>query len=263
MPAQPSRKPGRPPGPTDDPRPPDAGAGLRADARHNRKRILEAAREAFTTQGIDVPLTTIARRAGVGAATLYRRFPTRASLVTEAFAEQLASCAAVLDEALGDPDPWHGFCSFIEKVCTMQATDRGFTAAFLSRFPDAIDYERERARVENDLARLVQRAKDVGQLRDDFDHTDITLLLLANSGVVGESQQVSLAASRRLVTYLLQSFRADQTEPLPPPAPLGVHHIHQSPPRHSAARPALGNERFREKITNPPDGTADSFESFS
>ncbi|RPE39217.1 TetR family transcriptional regulator [Streptomyces sp. Ag109_O5-1] len=232
MPVQHSRKPGRPPASTDEPQPPAAGSGLRADARHNRNRILEAAREAFTTQGIDVPLTTIARRAGVGAATLYRHFPTRVSLITEAFTEQFADCAAVLDKALGDPDPWHGFCSFIEKVCAMQATDRGFTAAFLSQFPDAIDYERERTRVENDLAQLVQRAKAVGRLRDDFDHADITLLLLANSGVVGESQQVSLAASRRLVTYLLHSFRADQTEPLPPPAPLGLHHIHQSPPRH-------------------------------
>ena len=119
-------------------------------------------------------------------------FP-RTPPASRALAEQLARCVAILDEALEDPDPWHGFCSVIEKVCTMQASDRGFTAAFLSRFPDAIDYDRERTRAENGLARLVQRAKDVGQLRDDFDHTDITLLLLANSGIVGESQQVSLA----------------------------------------------------------------------
>ncbi|GAA1010731.1 TetR/AcrR family transcriptional regulator [Acrocarpospora pleiomorpha] len=183
------------------------------------------------TRGIDVPLTTIARRAGVGAATLYRRFPTRAALVTEAFAEQLALCVAVLDEALEDPDPWHGFCSAIDKLCTMQATDRGFTSAFLSQFPDAIDYDRERTRAENGLAQLIRRAKDAGQLRDDFDHTDVILLFLANSGIVGESQQVSLAASRRLVTYLLQSFQAGHTEPLPPPAPLGLHQIHRPPPR--------------------------------
>jgi AcrR family transcriptional regulator len=231
MPAQHLQNPGRPPASADEPRPPTAAQGLRADAKHNRDRILEAAREAFTAQGIDVPLTAIARRAGVGAATLYRRFPTRASLVTEAFAEQLARCVAILDEALEDPDPWHGFCSVIEKVCTMQATDRGFTAAFLSQFPEAVDYERARTRAENGLARLVQRAKDGGHLRDDFDPADIALLLLANSGIVGESQQVSLAASRRLVAYLLQSFRADHTEPLPPPPPLALHHIHRPPPR--------------------------------
>ena len=205
---------------------------MRADARHNRERIRQAAREAYAVHGIDVPVTTIARRAGVGAATLYRHFPTRAALIKEAFAEQFALCVAVLDEALEDPDPWRGFCSVVEKVCAMQTTDRGFTAAFLSQFPDAIDYERERGRAEKGLAQLVRRAQDAGQLRDDFDPTDITLLLLANCGVIEGAQQVAPAASRRLVTYLLQSFRPAHAEPLAPPAPLRLHQIHPPPRRH-------------------------------
>ncbi|MGW1017060.1 TetR/AcrR family transcriptional regulator [Streptomyces niveus] len=226
MPAQPSRKPGPPAETvtTDT----DGGTPLRADAQHNRDRILAVAREAFTTQGTDVPLTAIARRAGVGPATLYRRFPTRASLISEAFAEQLSICVSVLDEALADPDPWRGLCTVIEQVCAMQATDRGFTAAFFSEFPDAVDYNRERTRAEEGLERLVRRAKDAGQLREDFDPSDITLLLLANSGVVGESRQVSLAASRRLVAYLLQSFRPEHTQRLPPPAPLGLQQLHKA-----------------------------------
>ncbi|WP_405502853.1 helix-turn-helix domain-containing protein [Streptomyces niveus] len=229
MPAQPSRKPG-PPAETAETAATDTDAAtpLRADAQHNRDRILEVAREAFTTQGTDVPLTAIARRAGVGPATLYRRFPTRASLVSEAFAEQLSICVSVLDEALADPDPWRGLCTVIEQVCAMQATDRGFTAAFFSEFPDAVDYNRERTRAEEGLERLVRRAKDAGQLREDFDPADITLLLLANSGVVEESRQVSLAASRRLVAYLLQSFRPEHTQPLPPPAPLGLQQLHKA-----------------------------------
>lgn len=228
MPAQPSRK----PGPSAETAATDSATTLRADAQHNRDRILEVAREAFTTQGTDVPLTAIARRAGVGPATLYRRFPTRASLVSEAFAEQLSLCVSALEEGLADPDPWRGLCTVIEKVCAMQATDRGFTAAFFSEFPDAVDYNRERARAEKALDQLVRRAKDAGQLREDFDPADITLLLLANSGVVGESRQLSLAASRRLVAYLLQSFRPDHTQPLPPPAPLGLHQLHTSRRRH-------------------------------
>ncbi|MEV0580677.1 helix-turn-helix domain-containing protein [Streptomyces sp. NPDC050392] len=205
-------------------------AALRADARHNRDRILDAAREAYAAHGIDVPVTTIARRAGVGVATLYRRFPTRAALITEAFAEQLALCVAALDDALDDPDPWRGFCTLVEKVCAMQATDRGFTAAFLSRFPDAVDFDGERARAEAGIARLVRRAQDAGRLRADFAPSDVTLLLLANCGVTEGSPEVSAAASRRLVGYLLQSFRADRTTPLPPPAPLELHRIHPSPP---------------------------------
>lgn len=226
MPAQSSQK---APVPVGEPPAASPSAGLRADARHNRERILEAAREAYAAQGIDVPVTAIARRAGVGAATLYRRFPTRAALVTEAFAEQFAQCAAVLDEALGDPDPWRGFCALVEKVCAMQTADRGFTAAFLARFPDAVDIDGERARAEEGIARLVRRAQDAGQLRADFDPSDITLLLLANCGVAEGSSEVSAVASRRLVGYLLQSFRADRAAPLPPPAPLELRRVHREP----------------------------------
>lgn len=215
---------------SDDSGPSAVEGGLRADARRNRDRILGAARELYATRGIDVPLTAIARRAGVGVATLYRRFPTRASLITAAFAEQLAYCEAALDEALRDPDPWRGFRAVIQKVCAMQAVDRGFTAAFLSRFPDDVGYEQKRTRAEERLAQLVRRAKDAGQLRDDFDYTDITLLLLANSGITGQSPQVSLTASRRLVAYWLQAFRAGAEARLPPPPPLKLQQIYE--PRH-------------------------------
>ena len=58
---------------------------LRADAEDNRERVLEAARELFAERGLDVPLREVARRAGVGPATLYRRFPTKQSLVDAAF----------------------------------------------------------------------------------------------------------------------------------------------------------------------------------
>jgi AcrR family transcriptional regulator len=123
-------------------------------------------------------MSAVARRAGVGVATLYRRFPTRAELVTAAFTEQLGLCAAALDEALADPDPAHGLYVLPENVCATQVTDRGFASVFLEQFPDALDRERERA--EEGLARQVQRARESGQLRDDFDLADVTLLLLAH-----------------------------------------------------------------------------------
>jgi AcrR family transcriptional regulator len=135
----------------------ESAQALRADARHNRVRILDAAREAFATRGLEVPMAAIARRAGVGVATLYRRFPSRESLITEVFGDELATCASVVDEALADPDPWRGFCAAIEKVCAMQVADRGFTEAFLTAFPDAIDYERTRVRAEQGFAEVVRR----------------------------------------------------------------------------------------------------------
>ncbi|WP_329432837.1 TetR/AcrR family transcriptional regulator [Streptomyces sp. NBC_01280] len=228
MPAQPSHKPLLP---TKD-QPGERGpAGLRADARRNRTSILEAARAAFASHGIDVPLTTVARRASVGAATLYRHFPTRAALVTAAFAEQLAVCANALDTALKDPDPLRGLHTLLEKVCTMQVTDRGFAAAFMDRFPDALDYDQESTRAEESLARLIQRAKEAGELRDDIDPTDITILLLANSGLSGQPPAIALAASRRLLAHFLRSAQNQPTDPLPPSPPLRLLRIHQTADR--------------------------------
>ncbi|OWA23400.1 TetR/AcrR family transcriptional regulator [Streptomyces sp. CS057] len=215
--------------------PPPTGSGpatdtLRADARENRERILRAAREAYALHGIDVPISAIARRAGVGVATLYRRFPTRTSLITEAFAKQLAECAGVLDEALEDPDPWRGFCTVFRKICAMQAADRGFTHAFLSRFPGETAYAGERDRAEEGLALLVRRAQKAGALRPDFDISDVVLVLLANSGVTNGAGPEAAAASRRLVGYLLESFRATPgARPLPPPAALKLDRLHQAP----------------------------------
>ncbi|MFE0759550.1 TetR/AcrR family transcriptional regulator [Streptomyces smyrnaeus] len=203
----------------------------RADARNNRARLLQAARDAYALDGTDVPSSAIARRAGVGAATLYRHFPTRDSLIAAAFAEQFGQCIATVDEALKDDDPWRGLRTALTKVCRMQAEDRGFSAAFLAEFPDAPEVRRERARAESGLARLIQRAKNTGQLRKDFDSSDITLLLLANNGVLQDSPAASMAASRRLLAYFFQSCRPTDDTPLPEPAPLRLDDLYRAPRR--------------------------------
>lgn len=201
---------------------------LRADARHNRDRILEAAHEAFAAHGLGVPMARIARRAGVGPATLYRRFPTKEALVSEVFAGQLADCAGVVDEALADPDPWRGFRTVIERVCAMQAVDRGFSTAFLAVFPDAFAVDEERDRAERGFAALVRRAQRAGRLRADFVPEDLVLLLMANSGVTACAGEAAPDASRRLVGYLLRALRAEDAPPapLPPAVPLGLDRLH-------------------------------------
>jgi len=196
--------------------------GLRADALHNRNRIVEVARELFATRGIDVPMAAIARHAGVGVATLYRRFPTKESLVIEVFADEFEACASVVDDALADQDPWRGFRTFIEKVCAMQAADRGFSTAFIAALPDAVGVERQRDRIMRGFAELTRRAKESGHLRADFVPDDLALLLIANCGITSEATP---AASRRLVAYLLDAFRAKPAEPLPPSAPLSLREI--------------------------------------
>ena len=93
----------------------ESGHTLRADAERNRLRIVDAAREVFAGQGLDAPMSEVARRANVGIATLYRRFPTREDLITSVFAEKMAAYAAAMDDALADPDPWHAFCAYVER----------------------------------------------------------------------------------------------------------------------------------------------------
>lgn len=193
--------------------------GLRVDARQNRDRIVDVARVLFAERGLDVPMTAIARRAEVGVATLYRRFPTKESLITEAFADQFANCTAIIYDALADPDPWRGFCSVFEKVFAIQAGDRGFSAAFLAALPAAVDIDQELDRALRSFATLADRAKEAGALRADFALADLPLLLMANNGVT------TPAASRRLLGYLLNSLRAEHAEPLPPPAPLSLRDL--------------------------------------
>ncbi|MFF8034769.1 MULTISPECIES: TetR/AcrR family transcriptional regulator [unclassified Streptomyces] len=193
--------------------------GLRADARRNRRRILDAARAVFAEHGIDAPMATVARRAGVGVATLYRRFPTRDALVRAAFAQQVETCARALTEALADPDPWRGFQRLVETVCALQREERGFPAAFAAAFPGSVgEHARVREQAERDFAALVRRAQAAGALRPDFHPSDIVVALLAHCGLV-TALPGDRAASRRLVAYLLQSFRAEGAQgPLPPPS---------------------------------------------
>ncbi|QLH21337.1 TetR/AcrR family transcriptional regulator [Streptomyces sp. Rer75] len=199
----------------------DEPSRKRADARRNRQLITEAARAAFAAHGLDVPMRAIARRAGVGPATLYRHFPTKEALIAETFAVQMGRCVATLDAALDDPDPWRGFCAVIEKVCDTQAVDRGFTATLLDSM--TTDYARVRDHNARRFAELTRRAQRSGQLRPDFVPGDLKLLILANGGLDAEPPAAARAASRRLVALLLQSLRAhpaDPPAPLPPPAPL-------------------------------------------
>jgi AcrR family transcriptional regulator len=196
---------------------------LRSDARDNRDRILDAARAVFAADGLTVPMREIARRAGVGPATLYRRFPTKETLVTEAFTDQMHACNAIVEEGLADPDPWHGFRGVIEKICELHARDRGFTAAFMSAYPDAMDFAASRDHALSSFAELARNAKDAGHLRPDFVLDDLILILMANNGIRATSPAARVAASRRFAALAIQALHASpHAAPLPPAAQLAA-----------------------------------------
>jgi AcrR family transcriptional regulator len=191
------------------------GRTRRADAERNRARILAAARELFGEAGLLVPMSEVARRAGVGIATLSRNFATREDLITATFGATMTGYADAIDTALADPDPWHGFCRYVENVCEMQAVDRGFTHVLTMTFPSAGEFEAERGRAYRGFVKLVKNAKATGRLRADFSPQDLPMILMANAGVVTGAGDAAPHAWRRLVAYLLQACAAEHAEPLP------------------------------------------------
>ena len=196
---------------TTDPRP------LRADAERNRERVVEAATALFAEHGLDASMNEVARRAGVGVATLFRRFPSRDELIAAVFADKMRAYSDAITTALADPDPWEGFSGFIERVCQMQAEDQGFADVLTMTFPIAKAFEEDRNRSANALTELLDRAKATGRLRQDFAHQDVPLILMANAGVVNATHNAAPEAWRRIVGYLIQSFAAEAAHPLPAP----------------------------------------------
>ena len=125
-----------------------------------------------------------------------------------------------IDEALADPDPWNGFCGYIQRVCQMQADGRGFADVLTMTFPTAKAFEEERNRSADKLTELLDHAKAAGRLRADIAHQDVPLILMANAGVVTATRDAAPDAWHRLVGYLIQSFAAETARPIPdPPAP--------------------------------------------
>src|SRR2546423_12055203 len=98
---------------------------LRRDAQRNRERILEAARAAFAEHGLGVGVDEIARRAGVGVGTLYRRFPTKQSLVHAIFADRLDPLEPTIERALAAEDPWEGLGEMLLATVVQQAAHHG------------------------------------------------------------------------------------------------------------------------------------------
>jgi len=192
-----------------------AERGLRADAARNRAAIVAVARDVFAEQGLEAPLELIAARAGVGIATLYRRFPTREKLVAAALVEKVAEYAEAARQALAAPDPWDGFAGFVERICELQAGDRGLSDLLSMTLP-ADEQVEELRRTANDLlVTVIDRAKAAGTLRRDFVGEDLVLLLIATAAVMHVTHADAPEAWRRFVALALDAFSARGSPGLP------------------------------------------------
>jgi AcrR family transcriptional regulator len=195
---------------------------LRRDAARNRQRLLEAAREVFGERGCDAPFEEIARRAGVGIGTLYRRFPTREALIDALFEEKARNYVRASEEALAADDAWEGFAGFVERICEMQADDRGFADVLTATFPSgsAPGIAAALGDAHRSSVKLVARAQRDGQLRSDFTDQDLVWILIANAAYLEATRQVAPNAWRRYVTLILDAARTPDASKLPsPPTP--------------------------------------------
>ncbi|MFF1570840.1 TetR/AcrR family transcriptional regulator [Streptomyces sp. NPDC058293] len=215
----------------------------RSDAERNRGRIIAAARAVFGRDGLNASMASVAREAEVGIATLFRHFPTKEELVVAVFSDRMEAYAQATAEALADPDPWHGFTGYIQEVCAMQAADRGFADILTMSFPGAQALEALRAQAYQGFLELIGRAKDSGQLREDFTSRDLVLLLMANAGILSATGDAAPDAWRRLVAWMIQSFQAPARGPLPDPPEDAALYEAMRRASHGVTSPETGKRR--------------------
>ncbi|MEU7882334.1 TetR/AcrR family transcriptional regulator [Microbispora bryophytorum] len=215
--------------------------GLRADARRNRDLIVAAAQELFLEQGVDVPLEDVARRAGVGVGTLYRRFPDRDALLRAVGVESLRRLADLAETSWREePDAWHALCRFLRGSVALRL---GVLPAKLEphlhqRLRAGPDLHEIRQRVIAGVLRMIERAQADGTLRADVGPGDIALLMTLN--VYTPPGMHDEQAMERVVGLVLDGLRADRASPLPG-APLNEDDLR----RYTAVRlPPADNTRY-------------------
>ncbi len=186
---------------------------LRKDAERNRQRILASARILFAEGGVDVGLDDIARHAGVGVGTVYRRFPDRDSLIDELLDDKIAGIERVAAEALEIDDPWEGFVQFLERSQEMQAADRGLKEALLVPTRGKERLAAARSRIEPLLSELIERAQASGSLRPDFRFEDFALLVEMVGSVSAATHEASPEIWRRYLRILIDGLATSRDEP--------------------------------------------------
>jgi AcrR family transcriptional regulator len=183
-------------------------SALRSDAAANRDRLIEAAREVFAEHGPDVKVEEIARRAGVGVGTLYRRFPGKEELVRAILEERVAELLRLLSAEPPGSDPFTALGNFLDALVRLQAEDRGVLRLMAQSlgpagYPDNVE------ELYDALWLLIRRGQRDGQIRPDVKKQDVpTLLRMANAAVSPADQTcVEIGAALRCSALLLSGLR--------------------------------------------------------
>jgi len=181
---------------------------LRRDAAQNRERLLDAAARVFAARGLDASVEEIARVAGLGMGTLYRRFPTKEALVGELVRQQLLDVVEA-GQTAGSLPAGKGLERFLWRTGELMAARIGCLARLWTEAGTAELLERLRALV----GALLDDAQRHGRIRDDVDVADISLLLHGLNGVIATCQPIAPGIWRRSLELSIAGLR-------PGPAPL-------------------------------------------
>ena len=182
----------------------DIPAGMRADARRSRAKLLEAATAAFAEHGADAPLEDIARRAGVGIGTLYRHFPTRLDLQSAVFLSQVKGVCARADDLILDSPTEQAFAAWVRMLTRYMVTKRGLSRALI----DSLGRDSElisscSLAMRETVERLLKHAQEAGTIRPDVGALDV-LRLVHGIGVATEQAPED---ADRLLSLMLDGLR--------------------------------------------------------
>jgi AcrR family transcriptional regulator len=188
-----------------------AGTAMRADARRNRQRLMDAALQVYAERGADdATLDEIARRAGVGIGTLYRHFPTRQALLEAVYRDQVEELCAVARE-LSDEPPDKALERWLRALMAFATTKKNLSSSLMSG-PNKSEVATScSAMVREAATKLLAEAQRTGQVRGDVDAID--LLRMSHALAIAADQPYSHPdQGERLMSVLLAGLRAQPAD---------------------------------------------------
>ena len=178
----------------------------RIDAQRNRERILEVAKETFSRDGADARLDDIAKRAGVGAGTLYRHFPTRDALIEAVYRSEVEKLVAAQQKFAATMPPMEALRAWMLLLVDYIAAKHIIAPALNAVVGGASKlYESSRSQIQAAMSALVKRAIKSGDIRSDLDPFDLLRALIGVSHVASDRDWQQSA--RRLVDILIDGSR--------------------------------------------------------
>jgi AcrR family transcriptional regulator len=192
---------------------------LRRDAERNRQRILDTAGQLFAERGLGVSLDEIARHAGVGVGTVYRRFPDKDQLIDALFEARIGEILAVATASLEMSDPWEALVHFLERSMELQVENRGLKELVHGTTTGHARIEQGRQQIQPLVDAVLHRAQQARVVRDDLTITDLPLLQHAIGEVADYTRETSPEAWRRVMLIALDGLRPDRRRPSPMPVP--------------------------------------------